>query len=530
MATLPAISPLDGRLLGEYPAATADEIALKLQRARAAAGIWGETPVRERCRILAKFGELVLAEIDSIVDCLRLATGKVACEALLGEIYPLLDLLAYYRKHAPDILADRSVATSPFAFPGATAGIRYRPVGVAAIISPWNYPFQLSVAPLLTALFAGNAVILKPSELSLPVGQLIVDLFQRLELPPDLVQWLAGDGSVGAQLIDAGPDLVFFTGSLAGGRAVMRQAAQHPLPVLLELGGKDAMLVFADADLDRAAAAAVYGAFSNSGQVCVSVERLYLQRQCHDEFLRRLLDAVAALRVGVGADAELGAMVSGRQIELIKAQYDDAIAQGAAASGPLVCDGNFVRPVVLWNVHHGMRLMREETFGPLLPVMAFDGEADAVGLANDSEYGLNASVWSRDIAKAERVARQLQVGNWAVNDVIKNIGHAGLPFGGVKRSGFGRYHGAEGLLAFSYPVSGLTSRSHLPKEPNWFPYSAQHYRALHGYLDFVYGGGSLRQRIKRNWPALQAFREYSAFDLAQRWHNLKLLLTWHRNY
>lgn len=177
-----------------------------------------------------------------------------------------------------------------------------------------------------------------------------------------------------------------------------------------------------------------------------------------------------------------------------------------------------------------MRLMREETFGPLLPVMAFDGEADAVGLANDSEYGLNASVWSRDIAKAERVARQLQVGNWAVNDVIKNIGHAGLPFGGVKRSGFGRYHGAEGLLAFSYPVSGLTSRSHLPKEPNWFPYSAQHYRALQGYLDFVYGSGSLRQRIKRNWPALQAFREYSAFDLAQRWHNLKLLLTWHRNY
>nr|WP_256361179.1 aldehyde dehydrogenase family protein [Methylomonas koyamae] len=157
MAILPAISPLDGRLLGEYPAATADEIALKLQRARAAAGIWGQTPVRERCRILAKFGELVLAEIDPIVDCLRLATGKVACEALLGEIYPLLDLLAYYRKHAPDILADRSVATSPFAFPGATAGIRYRPVGVAAIISPWNYPFQLSVAPLLTALFAGNA-------------------------------------------------------------------------------------------------------------------------------------------------------------------------------------------------------------------------------------------------------------------------------------------------------------------------------------------------------------------------------------
>jgi hypothetical protein len=177
-----------------------------------------------------------------------------------------------------------------------------------------------------------------------------------------------------------------------------------------------------------------------------------------------------------------------------------------------------------------MRVMREETFGPLLPVMPFADAAEAVQLANASELGLNASIWSKDINKAERIAQQLQVGNWVINDVLKNIGHPGLPFGGVKKSGFGRYHGAEGLRSFTYTVSGMTSRSHLPKEPNWFPYSDSRYQQFKGYIDFVYGSGSLLQRIHRNWSALEAFKEYSAFALTQRWQNLKLLLSWKRDY
>ncbi len=190
----------------------------------------------------------------------------------------------------------------------------------------------------------------------------------------------------------------------------------------------------------------------------------------------------------------------------------------------------YLAPQVLTNVDHSMRVMREETFGPLLPVMAFNDEAEALRLANDSEFGLNASVWSKDIAKAQRIARQLQVGNWVINDVLKNVGHPGLPFGGIKNSGFGRYHGAEGLRNFCYPVSGLTNRSHLPKEPNWFPYSESNYQNFKGFMDFVHGSGSLLQRIQRNLPALEAFRDYSSFDLPQRWQNLKLMLSCKRDY
>lgn len=525
MAKISAYSPIDGRLLGEYATTAPAEIDRQLAAAREAVTIWADIPLQTRLKKLAPLRDLLLSETDAIVDCVRQATGKAATDALLGDIYPVLDLLAYYRKHAAKILAGYDVATSPQAFPATTARVERRPFGVVLVIAPWNYPLQLALAPLLTALIAGNAVILKPSELVLPVGKLIIDLLAKLDLPDGLVQWAVGGGEVGETLINAGPDLVFFTGGLQAGKAVMRSAAQHPIPVLLELGGKDAMIVFADADLQRATNAALFGAFGNSGQVCVAVERLYVQRDCHDRFLRLLSDGVAKLKVGTGDDADLGAMTSARQIAVVQQHYDDAVSQGAQASAPFSTEGHFVKPVLLWNVHHGMRVMREETFGPLLPVMIFDDEADALTLANDSEFGLNASVWSRDIAKAERFARRLRVGNWAVNDVIKNIGHPGLPFGGVKHSGFGRYHGAEGLLSMSHPVSGLSNHSRLPREANWFPYSAAHYRALRGFIDFVHGGAPLWRRLWRNRAALCAFREYGAINPNQYWHNFKALIS-----
>ena len=529
MTMMRAVSPIDGRLLGEYEIGTLASIEHQMDIARSAAKVWAGHEVATRAKSLAPLGHVLLDELDEIIEIIMQTTGKVRTEALLGEIYPVLDLIRYYQKHAARILSDQGVPTSPFAFPGATAVIERRPYGVVAVISPWNYPFQLSLAPILSALFAGNAVIFKTSELSLPVGQLIVDLFSHLKLPEGLVQWIAGERLSGELLIDAGPDLVFFTGGLAAGRAVMQRAAQHPIPVMLELGGKDPMLVFADAQLERARDAALYGAFSNSGQVCISVERLFVQQDCYDTFVDSLVEGTAQLKMGHGPDGDLGAMTSTRQFAIIEAHYQDALAQGAKVSGPLERHGNYVKPVVLWNVHPGMRIMREETFGPLLPVMAFKTEADAVRLANDSDYGLNASIWSGDFDKASRVARQLQTGNWVINDVIKNVGHPGLPFGGVKKSGFGRYHGAEGLRQFTYPVSGLISRSHLPREPNWFPYTDQRYKQFKGYLDFVYGTGSLCQRIRRNWQALQAFREYSAFDLTQRWQNFRLMLPWKRD-
>jgi acyl-CoA reductase-like NAD-dependent aldehyde dehydrogenase len=530
MSIIQASSPVDGRVLGDFEVSDAQSILGKMATGRLAAGTWGNMSIEVRTKTLLPFSKLLLGNMDSICELIGLCTGKVRTEALLGEIYPLLDLLNYYQKHTKQILRYQGVPTSPFAFPGATAGIERRPYGVIAVISPWNYPFQLSIAPILTALFAGNAVILKVSELCLPVGQLIVDMFGQLDLPGGLVQCVVGDAQTGEQLIDAAPDLVFFIGGLHTGRLVMQRAARHPVPVILELGGKDPMLVFDDAQLDRASAAALYGAFCNSGQLCVSVERLYVQQNCYATFLDMLKTGMAQLKVGADPHCDLGAMTSAAQIDVVQAHYQDALDKGARASGPLERQGNFLKPVVLWNVHHGMRVMREESFGPLLPVMAFTDEPEALRLANDSEYGLNASIWSNNIDLATRVASQLNVGNWAINDVIKNIGHPGLPFGGVKQSGFGRYHGAEGLRNFTYPVSGLTNRSRLPKEPNWFPYSEQGYQNFKGYIDFVYGTGSFIQRFKRNRQALEAFREYSSFDLAQRWNNLKLMLSWKWDY
>jgi acyl-CoA reductase-like NAD-dependent aldehyde dehydrogenase len=281
------------------------------------------------------------------------------------------------------------------------------------------------------------------------------------------------------------------------------------------------MIVCSDAHLERAVNAALYGAFSNSGQICVSIERCYVEKDCYSQLVELLNVAVTDIKIS----EDIGVLTSLKQFDIIKAHYDDAIAKGAKASAALELNERYLKPVVLWNVNHDMRIMREETFGALLPVMAFDNEQQAIELANDSEYGLNASIWSCDIQKAERIAKQLHVGNWAVNDVIKNIGHAGLPFGGVKNSGFGRYHGAEGLKQFTYTVSSLTSRNSLNQEPNWFPYSDTRYRELKGFIDLLFGSGTIFQRIARNWQALQGFREYSSLNLRQHWQNLLIFFS-----
>ncbi len=495
---------------------------------RQAASVWAKMPVSQRVLRLNAISSVILNNVDRICACVVETTGKVPTEALLGEIYPVLALVDYYQKHAERILSKQPVFTSAMTFPATTATIERKPFGCVAVFSPWNYPFQLSLAPMLTALYAGNSVVLKPSELTLPVAELILELLAELDLPEGLVQWLIGAQGVGEMLIDARPDLIFFTGGLNGGRAVMARAARHPIPVILELGGKDAMIVLSDANLDRVCAGALYGAFSNSGQICVSVERLYVQKNCYDALLKRLLEAVAKLQIGHSPQADIGAMTSERQRAIVQAHYEDALSKGAKASGPLRIENSVIHPVVLWDVDHSMRVMREETFGPMLPVMAFDSVSEAIALANDSDLGLSASVWSRNLDQARAVARQLVVGSWAVNDVIKQAGHAGLPFGGLKNSGFGRYHGAEGLLSFSQSVPGMVSHSRLTCEPHWFPYSEQRYDAYKGYLDFLYGEGSLRQRSKRNRNALRAFADYAGLHPDQQWRNLKCLLNWQR--
>jgi acyl-CoA reductase-like NAD-dependent aldehyde dehydrogenase len=487
-----------------------------LAAARAAFPAWSSLPLAARVAALAALRRVIQQRSDEIVQTVCQDTGKVPTEALLGEIYPTLEILRYYEKEAPRLLRTRSVPTSPLAYPFASAYVEPRPFGTLAVISPWNFPFQLSLIPAATALLAGNTVCLKPSELCGSVAALVADLLQEVPAIGEALTVLEGDGAVGQALVAAGPDLVFFTGGGVTGRAVMALAAQNGTPVILELGGKDAMIVCADAPWERAVRAAVYGAFANSGQMCIAVERLYVQRQIYPRFLQEVVTATRALRVGTDSDSDLGRMTSPRQIEIVAAHYRDAVAKGAQVSGPLQREGGFVHPVVLWDVDHTMQVMREETFGPLLPVMPFDDEEEAIRLANDTPFGLNGSVWTTDLAKGRRLASRLAVGGCAVNDVIKNAGHPGLPFGGVRQSGFGRSHGAEGLLSFTQPVSVLVNTGRMPREPNWFPYSAQRYRDLRGFMDFVFGEGSLPRRFVRNWSALKSFREFFTFNLRQK--------------
>lgn len=519
-----AISPIDGRLIQSYSVSDQPTLIEYFDVARGAGKQWAEKDVKQRLYYLSAFKNQILADIDDITEILVSVTGKVKTEVLMGEVYPLLDMLRYYEKNAAIILSPQAVSTSALAFPNAEAAYYYHPYGVVAVISPWNFPFQLTLYPLLSALLAGNAVIFKTSELSLPVGELIMQLFAKINLPDGLVHWIVGDANTGMCLIDQRPDLVFFTGSLQAGRAVMANAAQHPIPVILELGGKDAMLVFADAQLDRVINAAMYGAFSNSGQVCVSIERLYVEESIFKLSVQQLCAAVSTLKVGHGHEADLGAMSSEKQIDIIKMHYQDAVAKGAKTSGPLNITDAYVYPVVLWNITDDMLIMQQETFGPLLAVLPFTHESEVIDKINADPHGLNASLWSKDISKAKRVAHQLNVGNWVINDVIKNIGHPGLPFGGVKNSGFGRYHGAEGLRSFSYTVSGLISRSHFIKEPNWFPYSEQSYQAMLAYIDTLFAKDGLWVKLKRNWRSLRFFQQYSALNLAQHWRNFLIFL------
>jgi acyl-CoA reductase-like NAD-dependent aldehyde dehydrogenase len=514
------VSPLDDQVLGVYETPAESEVRQAVTAARGDFDRWSALPVAKRVRAVGELRRLIHREIDSIVDLIHRVSGKVPTEVLLGEIYPTLDQLRYYENHAARILARRRVPTSSLAYPHAHAYVERRPYGVTAVISPWNFPFQLAVIPVVTALMAGNTVCLKPSELSLPVGDLILDLFRRVEEFGPALQVIPGDGETGRQLIEAGPDLIFFTGSIETGKKIMTLAAQSLTPLILELGGKDPMLVFDDAPRERAVRAAVYGAFSNSGQVCIAVERAYVQRGIYQEFVNAVIAETTKLRVGSSVDHELGAISSPRQIAIIEDHYRDALEKGAQISGPLRRDGAFVQPVVLWDVNHSMKIMREETFGPLLPIMPFDTEDEAIRFANDSPYGLNGSVWTVDSSRGRRVTGRLRLGGCAVNDVIKNVGHTGLPFGGVKQSGFGRYHGPEGLVNFTMPVSILANTGRLPTEPNWFPYSAQHYRALRGFVDFSFGEGSVLNRLRRNWQSLQNFRRYFTLNLREQFRRL----------
>ncbi|MFQ5400525.1 MAG: aldehyde dehydrogenase family protein [Anaerolineae bacterium] len=508
-AVLPFINPATGERFGEVAMATADDVARAHKEMRQAFDVWRRKSVRERVRILRQFQALIIDALDEVTAVINQDTGKSRQDGLI-EVMVSVDRLHQYYKHAPRWLRRRRVP------PGLYMFKRYytepHPVGVVAVIGPWNYPFDLTVPVVCSALLAGNTVILKPSEVTPATGALIEDLFQRVpELAP-FVRVLHGDGVVGAMLVDSRPDLVFLTGSTATGRIVAKAAAEHMIPFLCELGGKDPMIVLEDADIPAAARWGAWGAFYNTGQTCMGVERVYVVEPVYDEFVREVVAQTQKLKVGFSPEFDnqydIGPLTFERQVHIIEDHMQDALAKGARVLVGGKIEGLFMEPTVVVDVDHSMKLMREETFGPILPIMKVQDEAEALALANDNEYGLSACVWSQDMRQAKRVAHRLDVGSVNVNDAISHYPVSLLPFGGVKQSGNARTHGQQEVLQFTQLRSYAIGRPPLPIDLATRMREPGHYRLGAAVMRLAFGV-TTKQRLQ---PLAEALAMWGGGD------------------
>jgi len=498
---LVSYDPATGAEVGRVKQTSAKEVAEAVARSREVFHLWKKTSFADRKALVMKAREVILAEMDEIAHLISAESGKPFGEAISMEIAPVLDLMQYFARKAEKLLKPKSISIGLYALLGRSSKIVYHPLGVVGIIPAWNYPFSIPLGEAVMALMAGNTVVIKPSELTPLVGLKIGEIFARAGAPDGLVQVVTGDGRTGAALVEAAPDKIMFTGSVATGKKIAEAAAKNLTSVVLELGGKDPMIVFEDANLELAAGAAVWGAFCNSGQSCSSVERLYVHEKVADVLTRKIVERTKALKQGVGdgEDVSIGAMSSERQIAIVEDHVEDFRASGArieiGGTRNRDLEGLFYEPTVITNAHNDMRGMREETFGPTLPIATFRTEEEAIKLANDSEFGLTASVWTRDYAKGKRVAEKIEAGSVCVNEVLYTHGIGQTPWGGFKNSGRGRTHGREGLMELVQPQHIHVNRVALLPDAWWLPYSPIAVQTFRGFARY-FASGSIFQTAK----------------------------------
>jgi acyl-CoA reductase-like NAD-dependent aldehyde dehydrogenase len=512
--TIPSIDPATGKILAQFEKTPPAALVEILSRARATQSAWRGVPIEKRCAQLRALRDCMMVAREELANAVVAEAGKPRVEALFADLFVALDTAGYFAKHGARLLRPKRVPHHSSAAKAKSGRIVYDPVGVIGIISSWNYPLAIPLSQIIPAVAAGNAVICKTSDFTPHCGALIEKLFADAGFPKNLVAVIQGGGEAGQALIDAAPDKIMFTGSVATGRRVAEACGKKLIPSVLELGGKDAMIVLADANVDVAASAAVWGSYTNCGQVCLSVERLFVEQVIEEKFLALCVEKTKKLRLGPGSDpaTDVGPLIRPQHVQRMSDLVNDAVARGAR----VLCGGkprpdlgtNFFGPTVIAGVNSTMKLFQEETFGPILAVQSVKDADEAVARANDSTFALAASVWTSDAKRGQAIAAQLRAGAVMVNDAISYFGIAEAPHGGCGASGWGRTHGKAGLLEMVQVKSIDVDRLPGREKPWWYRYGADLERAADAFLRFEFGGG-LAAKLRNARGALKTmFRDH----------------------
>jgi acyl-CoA reductase-like NAD-dependent aldehyde dehydrogenase len=484
-------NPATGELVDSVPKLGNEDVAEAAARARAAQPAWEALGIDGRAEILKRFGGWMAENKERIIETVVAESGKSYEDAQTSDWAYGLAAAKFWSKNTKKHLKDERIRSSNPLIMGKKLKVRYAPYGLVGVIGPWNYPIVNSFGDAIPALMAGNAVLLKPASATPTTSILLKEGLVEAGMPADVLQITTGPGAIGDAIVDA-VDMIMFTGSTAVGQSVMRRAAETLTPVSLELGGKDPMIVLSDANVDRAANLAVFWSMFNGGQTCISVERVYVEEPIYDEFVDKVEKYAKELRVGKPdgpGSVDVGAVTTPDQLDLIESHVEDAKAKGARVlvggkrgSGP----GQYFEPTVLVDVDHTMECMTEETFGPTLPIMKVKDEQEAISLANDSPYGLGASVVTKNMKHGDEVARQVEAGAVCVNDALMNYFAMELPMGGWKTSGVGSRHGADGIRKYTRKQSILQTRIAPKKDPTMYPYKASRTRQLGKLLKVLF--------------------------------------------
>ena len=514
LETLSSIDPATGLVRASFERTPALQVPVFVAKARQAQENWAKVPIRERCKRIGALKQEIFKSANTLADVVVAESGKPRVEAKFADVFVSLDTADYFAKYGSELLRAEDIPHHSTATKMKSGWVIYEPLGVLGIISSWNYPLAIPMSQIIPALAAGNAVVCKTSDFTPECGVLIEKLFRDAGFPEGLVTMLQGGGDVGQALIDAKPDKVFFTGSVFTGRHVAEACARQLIPSVLELGGKDAMIVLDDANLDVASSAAVWGSFTNCGQVCLSVERLFVEARVAEAFTRACVEKTQKLRLGPGSDpaSEIGPMIRPQHVQRMTELIADAVDRGAR----ILCGGqprpdlgpNFFEPTVLTGVNSSMQLFRDETFGPILAIQVVADDQEAIRQANDTEFALAASIWTNNNRHGRYLASRLRVGTVMVNDLLSGFAISEAPHGGPGLSGWGRTHGKHGLLEMVNIKHVDVDRLPGMEKPWWYRYGTELEKAADAFMNFEFGG-SLAGKIRHARGALKSlFRDH----------------------